>query len=60
MNGGEGFMVEKGNAKDKLFTEREKFYTELKIFVNQKLYEKNIITEDMYWSAKEQLLKTCR
>lgn len=51
-------MIEKENAKEKSLINREHFYNELKIFVNQKLYEKNIITDDMYWSAKEQLLKT--
>lgn len=36
---------------------REQFNTELKIFINQKLFDKRIITEDMYHTAKEILLK---
>lgn len=36
---------------------REQFLTELKIHINQKLYDKHIITEDMYCAAKELLLR---
>ena len=36
---------------------REQFNTELKLFINQRLYDKHIITEDMYHMAKEILLK---
>lgn len=36
---------------------RAQFENELKMFVNQKLFEKRIISEEMYWTAKELLLK---
>ena len=44
-------------TNDKLNKNREQFKNELKIFVNQKLFDKHIISEDMYWTAKELLLK---
>jgi hypothetical protein len=42
---------------DTLKKNREQFNTELKMFINKKLFDKHIITEDMYHSAKEMLLK---
>lgn len=36
---------------------REQFCIELKLFINQKLYEKKAISEDMYRFAKEHLIK---
>ena len=42
---------------DSIKKNREQFNTELKMFINQKLYDKHIITENMYRTAKELLLK---
>ena len=42
---------------DTLNKNMTKFQTELKMHINQRLFEKKIITEDMYASCKEQLLK---
>ena len=36
---------------------KEHFANELKLFVNERLFEKNLISEEMYWTAKELLLK---
>ena len=36
---------------------REQFNVELKMFINQRLYEKHIITKEMYHTAKELLLR---
>lgn len=36
---------------------RKNFNSELKMFINKKLYEKNIISEDAYLNAKEILIK---
>ena len=36
---------------------KRRFYTELKLFINQKLYEKQIIDESMYHTVKEKLIK---
>ena len=44
-------------ANDTLKRNREQFNNELKMFINQKLFDKHIISEDMYWAAKELLLK---
>ena len=37
--------------------ERNRFNTELKLYINRRLYEKQIITEEMYCTVKELLLK---
>ncbi len=42
---------------DALNKNMTKFQTELKMHINQRLFEKKIITEDMYASCKEQLLR---
>lgn len=42
---------------DSIKKNREQFNAELKMFINQKLYDKHIITENMYRTAKEILLK---
>ncbi len=44
-------------ANDTSKKNRERFYNELKLFINQKLFEKRIISEEMYWTVKELLLK---
>lgn len=44
-------------AYDTLKKNKERFNNELKMFVNQKLFDKRIISEDMYFTAKEFLLK---
>ena len=38
-------------------TERDRFVSELKLFVNRRLFDKHIISEDMYIAAKELLMK---
>jgi len=50
-------MTKTVQANDTLKRNREQFLSELKMFINQKLYDKQIISEDMYWAAKELLLK---
>ena len=50
-------MTKTVKANDTLKKNREQFNNELKMFINQKLFDKHIISEDMYWSAKELLLK---
>lgn len=50
-------MIKTVQANDPLKKNSEKFTNELKMFINQKLYDKHIISEDMYWTAKELLLK---
>lgn len=42
---------------EKLRKNREQFNNELKLWVNRKLFEKQLISEDMYNTAKELLLK---
>ena len=42
---------------DKLKKNTECFTSELKLFINQKLFDKKLISEDMYWSARDVLLK---
>ena len=50
-------MTKTVQANDTLKRNREQFTNELKMFINQKLFDKHIISEDMYWTAKELLLK---
>ncbi len=50
-------MTDTVKTNDTLKKNREQFKNELKMFVNQKLFDKHLISEDMYWSAKELLLK---
>ena len=50
-------MTKAAQTNDALKRNRERFANELKMFINQKLYDKHIISEDMYWTAKELLLK---
>ncbi len=50
-------MSKKIPVNERMEKNKEQFHNELKIFVNQKLYEKKLISEDMYWSAKDFLLK---
>lgn len=50
-------MTKNVQANDTLKKNREHFLCELKMFINQKLYDKHIISEDMYFTAKELLLK---
>ena len=51
------YMSKNPVLTDTLKKNREQFNTELKMFINKKLFDKHIITEDMYHSAKEMLLK---
>ena len=50
-------MTKTAYTNDTLRKNREHFQNELKMFVNQKLFEKNLISEDMYSTVKELLLK---
>ena len=50
-------MTNTVKTNDTLKKNRDRFNNELKMFINQKLFDKHIISEDMYWSAKELLLK---
>ncbi len=36
---------------------RKQFEREIMMYVNERLFKKNLISEDMYWNAKELLLK---
>ena len=44
-------------ADEVLRKNRDNFNIELKMFINKKLFEKNIISEDTYLNAKEFLIK---
>ena len=44
-------------ANDISKREKERFYGELKLCINRRLFEKHIIPEDMYIAARELLLK---
>ena len=46
-----------GQADEIIEKNRKSFNSELKMFINKKLYEKNIISEDTYLNAKEILIK---
>ena len=50
-------MTSIAKTNDTLKKNREQFTNELKMFINQKLFDKHIISEDMYYTAKEVLLK---
>lgn len=50
-------MMHQSKADEDMMDKHRRFNNELKMFVNQKLFEKGIISEDMYWTAKELLLK---
>ena len=50
-------MTKTVQANDTLKKNREQFNNELKMFINQKLFDKQLITEDMYFMAKELLIK---
>jgi len=52
-----GNMTSITKTNDTLKKNREQFTNELKMFINQKLFDKHIISEDMYYTAKEVLLK---
>ncbi|MBQ2897463.1 MAG: hypothetical protein IJE46_03960 [Clostridia bacterium] len=49
-------MSKNVQAKDFYTERRKKFETELKIYVNQRLYDKKVITEEMYMFAKDFLI----
>lgn len=36
---------------------RQHFLNELKLYINRRLFERRIITEDMYLSARDSLLR---
>lgn len=44
-------------VNDTIKRNREQFNTELKMFINQRLFEKHLISDDMYRTAKELLIK---
>lgn len=50
-------MTKALQANDRLKDNREKFEQELKMYINRRLFDKHIISEDMYFAAKELLLK---
>ena len=50
-------MANNVHADDTIRENRENFAVELKMYINEKLFSKNLITEDMYWSAKEHLIR---
>ncbi|MBP3360945.1 MAG: hypothetical protein J6N52_08845 [Clostridia bacterium] len=50
-------MTKTVQADDTLRKNREQFNNELKMFVNQKLFDKKLISEEMYRTAKEILVK---
>ncbi len=50
-------MSEDVQANEKLKNNRSRFEQELKMYINRKLFDKHIISEDMYFAAKELLLK---
>ena len=50
-------MTNTAKTSDTLKKNREQLNNELKMFINQKLFDKHLISEDMYFSAKELLIK---
>ena len=50
-------MPNKAYSNDTTKTERDRFVSELKLFINRRLFDKHIISEDMYIAAKELLMK---
>ena len=50
-------MTKALQTNDTLKKNREQFTNELKIFINQKLFDKHVISEDMYFTAKELLIR---
>ena len=50
-------MTKTVQANDTLKKNREQFNNELKMFINQELFDKHIFSEAMNWAAKELLLK---
>ena len=50
-------MTKALQTNDRLKDNREKFEQELKMYINRRLFDKHIISEDMYFAAKELLLK---
>lgn len=53
-------MIKATETSEKQRENRALFLHELKMFMNQKLFEKNLITEEMFRTAKELLLKQNR
>lgn len=47
-------------AKDFYTENRKRFQNELKIYLNQRLFDKKIITEEMYMLAKDSLVSEAR
>ena len=45
------------SVQESLRDNRERFEQELKMYINKRLFDKHIISEDMYFAAKELLLK---
>ena len=50
------YMSELHTITATLKKNREQFNTELKLFINKKLFEKQVITEDMYYKVEELLI----
>lgn len=50
-------MQKSAQVNDTVKKNRENFNIELKMFVNQRLFENHIISDDMYRTAKELLIK---
>ena len=50
-------MIGKNTTDDMMALHDRRFRSELKMYINQRLYDKRIISEDMYSHAKETLLK---
>lgn len=50
-------MPKSVQAYNKSKKNRTQLNTEIKLVINQRLFDKHIITEEMYQSAKEQLIK---
>ena len=50
-------MPNKVYSNDITKTEKSRFESELKLFVNRRLYDKHIISEDMYIAVRELLMR---
>ena len=50
-------MAKNVHDDDTLRKNRENFQIELKMYINENLFKKNLISEEMYWAAKEHLIK---
>lgn len=50
-------MLHQSKLNEDIMDNHKHFNNELKLFINEKLFEKKVISEQMYYKAKEVLIK---